>query len=82
MEVKLWNDKHEREMYENFVELYANIKATEKLDKTLSATIKDIVPNIERFAEAYRWIATVEHRGTTITMASTSSSKLKFCWTT
>ncbi|KAG7577049.1 hypothetical protein ISN45_Aa03g013630, partial [Arabidopsis thaliana x Arabidopsis arenosa] len=64
----------------NFVELYANIKATEKLDKTLSATIKDMVPNIERFAETYRRIATVEHRGAT--MASTSSSELKFCWTT
>ncbi|CAL9220634.1 unnamed protein product [Arabidopsis halleri] len=63
MEVKLWNDKREREMYENFVELYANIKATEKLDKTLSATIKDMVPNIERFAETNRWIASKCYNG-------------------
>ncbi|MED6144878.1 hypothetical protein PIB30_019667 [Stylosanthes scabra] len=26
MEVKLWNDKHQREMYDNFAELYAIVK--------------------------------------------------------
>ncbi|KAK9068942.1 hypothetical protein SSX86_013058 [Deinandra increscens subsp. villosa] len=41
MEVKLWNDKHERETYENFAELYAIIKASEKLEK---AYVRDIVP--------------------------------------
>ncbi|MED6182424.1 hypothetical protein PIB30_028286 [Stylosanthes scabra] len=30
MEVKLWNDKHQREMYVNFAELYAIVKATER----------------------------------------------------
>ena len=40
MEVKLWNEKCEREMYENFIELYAIIKATEKLEK---AYIHDII---------------------------------------
>ncbi|GKA59712.1 vacuolar protein sorting-associated protein 28 homolog 2, partial [Tanacetum coccineum] len=40
MEVKLWNDKHEREMYEKFSELYAIIKATEKLEK---AYVRDII---------------------------------------
>lgn len=73
--IKLWNDKREREMYENFSELYA----TEKLEKayirdlispsqyetecqklivhfkTLSATtLKDSVPNVERFADTYK----------------------------
>ncbi|KAJ4912820.1 Vacuolar protein sorting-associated protein 28-like protein 2 [Raphanus sativus] len=110
MEVKLWNDKREREMYENFAELYAIIKATEKLEKayirdlispsdyetecqklivhfkTLSATLRDLVPSIERFAETYKMDcsaavyrlvtsgvpATVEHRAAA--MASTSSS--------
>jgi len=37
MEVKLLNDKGERDMYENFVERYAIniITATEKLDKVI-----------------------------------------------
>ncbi|KAL0712750.1 hypothetical protein Bca4012_019728 [Brassica carinata] len=78
MEVKLWHDKREREMYENFSELFAIIKATEKLEKayirdlispsdyesecnklilhfkTLSATLRDTVPSIQRFADTYR----------------------------
>ncbi|CAH8322008.1 unnamed protein product [Eruca vesicaria subsp. sativa] len=40
MEVKLWNDKREREMYKNFAELFAIIKATEKLEK---AYIRDLI---------------------------------------
>lgn len=40
MEVKLWNDKCEREMYENFAELFAIIKAIEKLEK---AYVRDII---------------------------------------
>nr|GEU40960.1 vacuolar protein sorting-associated protein 28 homolog 2 [Tanacetum cinerariifolium] len=77
MEVKLWNEKCEREMYENFSELYAIIKATKKLKKdyardiiptadyemvcqkliahfkTLTSTLKDIVPSIKRFDDTY-----------------------------
>ncbi|GJS58299.1 vacuolar protein sorting-associated protein 28 homolog 2 [Tanacetum coccineum] len=77
MEVKLWNDKREREMYENFSELYAIIKAKEKLEKayvrdiipaadyemecqkliahfkTLSSTLRDTLPSIERFHDTY-----------------------------
>lgn len=41
MEVKLWNDKREREMYENFSELFAIIKATEKLLE--KAYIRDLI---------------------------------------
>ncbi|CAN1284376.1 Vacuolar protein sorting-associated protein 28 homolog 2 [Linum perenne] len=89
-------------MYENFAELYAIIKATEKLEKayvrdivssseyetecqkliahfkTLSSTLKDTIPSIERFADTYKMDcpaainrlvtsgvpATVEHRAT------------------
>lgn len=78
MEVKLWNDKREREMYDNFAELYAIIKTTEKLEKayirdiiapseyeiecqkliahfkTLSSSLKDSVPSIERFIDTYK----------------------------
>ncbi|EFJ26622.1 hypothetical protein SELMODRAFT_96490 [Selaginella moellendorffii] len=32
-EVKLWSDKREREMFENFADLFAIIKTTEKLEK-------------------------------------------------
>lgn len=109
MEVKLWNDKREREMYENFAELYAIIRATEKLEKayirdtispseyetncqkliahfkTLSSTLKDTIPSIERFADTYKMDcpaainrlvvsgvpATVEHRAAA---ASTTTS--------
>lgn len=107
MEVKLWNDKREREMYESFADLYAIIKTTEKLEKayvrdlvpsadyeaeclkliaqfkTLSTSLRDAVPSVERFAEAYKMDcpaalnrllvsgvpATVEHR-----MAAMSAS--------
>ncbi|RYQ82382.1 hypothetical protein Ahy_B10g100968 [Arachis hypogaea] len=40
MEVKLWNDKCEREMYDNFAELYAIVKATERLEK---AYVRDVI---------------------------------------
>ncbi|KAL3850852.1 hypothetical protein ACJIZ3_012734 [Penstemon smallii] len=111
MEVKLWNDKREREMYDNFSELFAIIKATEKLEKayvrdiispaeyetecnkliahfkTLSSTLKDVLPSIERFHDTYNMDchaalnrlaksgipATVEHR-TASAMSSTSSA--------
>ncbi|KAK0579811.1 hypothetical protein LWI29_031751 [Acer saccharum] len=54
MEVKLWNDKREREMYENFAELYAIIKATEKLEK---AYVRDIVTSSEYENECHKLIA-------------------------
>ncbi|XP_038886237.1 vacuolar protein sorting-associated protein 28 homolog 2-like isoform X4 [Benincasa hispida] len=54
MEVKLWNDKREREMYDNFVELYAIIKATEKLEK---AYIRDIIPSSDYETECFKLIA-------------------------
>ncbi|KAL3614994.1 hypothetical protein CASFOL_040655 [Castilleja foliolosa] len=113
MEVKLWNDKREREMYENFAELFAIIKATEKLEKayvrdiippsdyetecqkliahfkTLSSTLKDIVPSVERFHETYKLDcpsalnrlitsgvpATVEHR-TAVSMSGATSAAI------
>ncbi|KAK4786701.1 hypothetical protein SAY86_010534 [Trapa natans] len=40
MEMKLWKDKRERDMYDNFAELYAIIRATEKLEK---AYIRDVI---------------------------------------
>jgi len=54
MEVKLWNDKREREMYENFAELFAIIRATEKLEK---AYVRDIVSPSEYEAECQKLIA-------------------------
>ncbi|ESQ38094.1 hypothetical protein EUTSA_v10028962mg [Eutrema salsugineum] len=117
MEIRLWNDKREREMYENFAELFAIIKATEKLEKayirdlisppeyesecqklivhfkTLSATLKDTVPNMERFADTYKMHcpaalyrlvtsgvpATVEHRATLAETTSNSASIVAEC---
>ncbi|KAJ7968472.1 Vacuolar protein sorting-associated protein 28-like [Quillaja saponaria] len=54
MEVKLWNDKREREMYDNFAELYAIIKATEKLEKVY---IRDIISSQEYETECHKLIA-------------------------
>ncbi|CAM8912029.1 hypothetical protein QQ045_031485 [Rhodiola kirilowii] len=117
MEVKLWNDKREREMYENFAELYAIIKATEKLEKayvrdvissseyeaecqkliahfkTLSSTLKDIIPSVERFAETYKMDcpaainrlvvsgvpATVEHRAAAAASVTNSAAAVAEC---
>jgi ESCRT-I complex subunit VPS28 len=39
-EVRLWRDKREREMYDNFADLFAIIKTTEKLEK---AYVRDVV---------------------------------------
>ncbi|KAG0497118.1 hypothetical protein HPP92_001809 [Vanilla planifolia] len=44
MEVKLWNDKREREMFDSFADLYAIIKTTEKLEK---AYVRDLVSSTE-----------------------------------
>jgi ESCRT-I complex subunit VPS28 len=117
MEVKLWNDKREREMYENFAELFAIIKATEKLEKayvrdiissadyevecqkliahfkTLSSTLKDTVPSVERFHDAYKMDcpaainrlvtsgvpATVEHRAASSFSSNASASIVAEC---
>lgn len=117
MEVKLWNDKREREMYDNFSELFAIIKATEKLEKayvrdiisppeyetecqklithfkTLSSTVKDIVPSIERFHDTYKMDcpaalnrlvisgvpATIEHRTVSAVSATTSAAVVAEC---
>ncbi|XP_057499908.1 vacuolar protein sorting-associated protein 28 homolog 2-like [Actinidia eriantha] len=54
MDVKLWNDKREREMYENFAELFAIIKATEKLEK---AYVRDIISPAEYEPECQKLIA-------------------------
>ncbi|GBG91065.1 hypothetical protein CBR_g51799 [Chara braunii] len=39
-EIRLWNDKKEREMYESFADLFAIIKTTEKLEK---AYVRDVI---------------------------------------
>ncbi|XP_024400197.1 vacuolar protein sorting-associated protein 28 homolog 2 [Physcomitrium patens] len=39
-EVRLWHDKREREMYDNFADLFAIMKTTEKLEK---AYVRDLV---------------------------------------
>lgn len=117
MEVKLWNDKREREMYDNFAELFAIIKATEKLEKayvrdiispaeyenecqkliahfkTLSSTLKDVVPSIERFHDMHKMDcpaalnrlvtsgvpATVEHRAAAAVSATASAPIVAEC---
>lgn len=54
MEVKLWNDKREREMFDNFAELFAIIKATERLEK---AYVRDIISAQEYELECQKLIA-------------------------
>ncbi|KAJ1434791.1 VPS28, C-terminal domain superfamily [Sesbania bispinosa] len=54
MEVKLWNDKREREMYDNFAELYAILKATERLEK---AYVRDIIAPHEYESDCQKLIA-------------------------
>ncbi|CAA6672039.1 unnamed protein product [Spirodela intermedia] len=53
MEVMLWNDKRERDMYENFAELYAIIKTTEKLEK---AYVRDLVSSGDYETECLKLI--------------------------
>ncbi|KAL7088720.1 hypothetical protein ABFS83_13G121400 [Erythranthe nasuta] len=104
-------------MYDNFGELFAIIKVTEKLEKayvrdiispseyevecqkliahfkTLSSTLKDILPSIERFHDTYKMDcpsalnrllvsgvpATVEHRAAVATSANTSAATVAEC---
>ncbi|XP_010278372.1 PREDICTED: vacuolar protein sorting-associated protein 28 homolog 2-like [Nelumbo nucifera] len=54
MAVNLWHDKREREMYDNFADLYAIIKATEKLEK---AYVRDIISSTEYEPECLKLIA-------------------------
>lgn len=61
MEVKLWNDKRERDMYENFAELYAIIKTTEKLEK---AYVRDLVSSADYEAECLKLIAQFKNLST------------------
>ncbi|XP_011043276.1 PREDICTED: vacuolar protein sorting-associated protein 28 homolog 1-like [Populus euphratica] len=63
MEVKLWNDKREREMYDNFAELYAIIKATDKLEK---GYVRDVVSSSQYETECQKLIVHFK------TLASTS----------
>ncbi|XP_042478249.1 vacuolar protein sorting-associated protein 28 homolog 2-like [Macadamia integrifolia] len=117
MEVNLWNDKREREMYDNFADLYAIIKVTEKLEKayvrdiissaeyepeclkliaqfkTLTSTLKDTVPSVERFVDTYKMDcpaalnrlivsgvpATVEHRAAAAASTTTSAAIVAEC---
>ncbi|KAI5080547.1 hypothetical protein GOP47_0003730 [Adiantum capillus-veneris] len=72
-EVKLWSDKREREMFDNYADLFAIIKTTEKLEK---AYVRDVIPPAE-FMNTYKMDcpaalnrllvsgvpATVEHKG-------------------
>ncbi|MCL7031234.1 hypothetical protein MKW94_000841 [Papaver nudicaule] len=53
-DVKLWNDKREREMYDNFADLYAIIKATEKLEK---AYVRDQITSSVYEPECLKLIA-------------------------
>ncbi|KAK1291711.1 hypothetical protein QJS10_CPA05g00736 [Acorus calamus] len=54
MEVKLWNDKREREMYDSLADLYAIIKATEKLER---AYVRDVVSSSDYETECLKLLA-------------------------
>ncbi|KAM0937015.1 putative vacuolar protein sorting-associated Vps28 [Dioscorea sansibarensis] len=54
MEIRLWNDKREREMYDSFADLYAILKTMEKLEK---AYVRDLVGSAEYEAECLKLIA-------------------------
>eukprot|EP00252_Welwitschia_mirabilis_P012613 TRINITY_DN2785_c0_g1_i1.p1 TRINITY_DN2785_c0_g1~~TRINITY_DN2785_c0_g1_i1.p1 ORF type:complete len:214 (+),score=24.64 TRINITY_DN2785_c0_g1_i1:211-852(+) len=53
-EVRLWNDKREREMYDNFADLYAIIRTTEKVEK---AYVRDAISPKEYETECTKLIA-------------------------
>ncbi|KAJ8761622.1 hypothetical protein K2173_004398 [Erythroxylum novogranatense] len=63
MEVKLWNDKRERGVHENFAELYAIIKATENLEKAYG---RDILYSSEYDIECQKLIAHFKTLGSTL----------------
>ncbi|OVA20203.1 Vacuolar protein sorting-associated [Macleaya cordata] len=73
MEVKLWNDKREREMYDNFADLYAIIKATEKLEK---AYVRDIISSSQYEPECLKLIG--QFKTLTSSLAGTIPSIERF----
>ncbi|KAI3984934.1 hypothetical protein MKX01_004702 [Papaver californicum] len=73
MEVKLWNDKRYREMYENFADLYAIIKSTEKLEK---AYVRDLISSAEYEPECLKLIA--QFKTLTSTLKVTVPSVYRF----
>jgi ESCRT-I complex subunit VPS28 len=54
MEVKLWNDKRERELLESYADLYAIIRATEKLER---AYVRDLVSAADYETECLKLIS-------------------------
>jgi ESCRT-I complex subunit VPS28 len=53
-EVKLWNDKRERELLESLADLYAIIRATEKLER---AYVRDLVSAADYEADCLKLIS-------------------------
>ncbi|XP_047338903.1 vacuolar protein sorting-associated protein 28 homolog 2-like [Impatiens glandulifera] len=62
-DVKLWNDKRERDMYENFADLFSIMKATEKLEK---AYVRDVISSSEYEIECQKLIAQFKTLGSTL----------------
>lgn len=62
-DVKLWNDKRERDMYDNLADLFAIMKATEKLEK---AYVRDIISPSEYEIECQKLIAQFKTLGSTL----------------
>jgi ESCRT-I complex subunit VPS28 len=54
MEVKLWNDKRERELLESYADLYAIIRVTEKLER---AYVRDLVSAADYETECLKLIS-------------------------
>jgi ESCRT-I complex subunit VPS28 len=54
MEVKLWNDKRERELLESYADLYAIIRATEKMER---AYVRDLVSAADYETECLKLIS-------------------------
>nr|GEU38966.1 hypothetical protein [Tanacetum cinerariifolium] len=80
LSVKLRNEKRKREMYENFFELYAIIKATKKLEK---AYARDIIPAADYEMESINRLeisgvpAIVEHRAAASASRFEGKTKMK-----
>ncbi|KAJ1698483.1 Vacuolar sorting-associated protein 28-like protein [Rhynchospora pubera] len=63
MEVRLWNDKRERELLDSLADLFAIIKTTEKLEK---AYIRDLVASDYYESECLKLIAQFKTLSTSI----------------
>lgn len=63
MAVKLWSDRRERDMYDKFAELFAIIKAAEKLEK---AYVRDVVAPPDYESECQNLIAQFKTRSSTL----------------